>query len=92
MDANKDGTVDKLEFVNTLVSLNITGISKDDYAFLYDQLDINQDGDLTFNEFTLYLEGATRTTFQKQHLSREVEDEIRQQIYELFRQIDTDGN
>ena len=52
---------------------------------LFDALDINGDEDLSFNEFSLYLEGAKRTQMSEVGISNELIEEMKQQIDELFK-------
>jgi Ca2+-binding EF-hand superfamily protein len=65
MDANKDGSVDKMEFVNRLAYMQVPGITPSDLGQLYDQIDINNDGFLSVNEFGMFIEGAKANRMQK---------------------------
>jgi Ca2+-binding EF-hand superfamily protein len=88
MDKNKDGTVDKAEFIAMFENLKDLKLSRTNVLDIFEALDINNDGDLTFNEFTLYLEGAKRTKINDAALEESLKGEIKQ----LFDAIDLDGN
>ncbi len=66
MDVNKDGVVDKLEFVNRLSYLQIPGVQLSDLGMIFDAIDINNDGTLSINEFGMFIEGAKTNRLQKQ--------------------------
>jgi Ca2+-binding EF-hand superfamily protein len=66
MDANRDGVVDRDEFVMTMPQIiQIPGIEMRDYAIIFNALDLNNDGTLSLNEFGLFLEGAKVDKMQK---------------------------
>jgi Ca2+-binding EF-hand superfamily protein len=65
IDINKDGNVDKMEFVNRLSYLQIPGIQLSDLGMIYDAIDINNDGTLSVNEFGMFIECAKATRQQR---------------------------
>ena len=58
LDENKDGEVDRREFVTHMVKYNIQNIYPRDLGSIFEALDLNGDGVLSPDEFALYLEGA----------------------------------
>jgi Ca2+-binding EF-hand superfamily protein len=58
IDADSDGDVDKIEFVNAISSFAIPGMSPSDLGLLFDGLDINDTGKLNVDEFVLLIQGA----------------------------------
>ena len=66
LDMNKDGIVDNNEFVTIMhSSLPELGLSMSDYAFIFNALDINHDGNLSMNEFGMSVEGAKLEKLQR---------------------------
>jgi hypothetical protein len=47
-----------MEFVSKLSYLQIPGVETSSLGQLFDQMDLNGDGNLSLNEFGLFLEGA----------------------------------
>ncbi len=45
--------------------VHIPGVEIRDYSQIFNELDINNDGFLSFNEFSLYLEGAKMDKLQR---------------------------
>jgi Ca2+-binding EF-hand superfamily protein len=58
LDANKDGFVTKEEFCVEMADLKLPGIDKEEFSEIYDAIDVNRDGQLSVNEFGLYVKGA----------------------------------
>ena len=58
MDMDKNGTVDKKEFVTKINSMKIPAVFPSDLGLIFDQIDLNNDGNLSINEFGMFLEGA----------------------------------
>lgn len=93
MDVNRDGTVDKMEFVTKLSYLNIPGIQLSDLGMIFDALDINNDNSLSLNEFGMFIEGAKATRAQRlQDLDPKIEEDMRREIQTLFSQFDANGD
>lgn len=66
MDANRDGKIDKDEFVMSMPQiLTIPAVDMRDYAVIFNALDINNDGSLSLNEFAMFLEGAKLDKLQR---------------------------
>lgn len=81
MDVNKDGTVDKGEFVNSLGYMNIPGLQLSDLGLIYDAIDINNDGFLSVNEFGMFIEGAKASRMQRlQELDPKLVDDMKREI------------
>lgn len=94
MDLNKDGVVDRDEFVTTLPQLmQIPGVEMRDYAIIFTAIDINNDGKLTLNEFGLFIEGAKVEKMQRmQEIDRKLLDDMTREITYLFRQFDLNND
>ena len=60
LDANRDGKLEKHEFVGGLRRYDIRGLNQADLGLIFDALDINHDGSLSLDEFGMFLEGAKR--------------------------------
>ena len=58
LDENRDGSVDKREFVTVMRYVEVPGLLAADLGMIFDALDINDDGALSLDEFSLFLEGA----------------------------------
>lgn len=58
LDEDKNGSVDKREFIDGLFTMMNHTISQQDLAIVFDALDLNNDHFLSVNEFGLYLQGA----------------------------------
>ena len=65
IDVNRDGTVDKSEFVNRLGYMNIPGLQLSDLGLIFDAIDVNNDAFLSINEFGMFIEGAKASRMQK---------------------------
>lgn len=65
LDRNKDGDVDKQEFVNGMAMLQIAGLMQKDFVMIFETIDIDNNMFLSLNEFSLYLEGATKKREQR---------------------------
>ena len=93
LDVNKDGTVDKMEFVNGLSYLQVPGIQPSDLGHLYDSIDINNDGFLSVNEFGMFIEGAKATRMQRMNdLDPRIIEDMKKEIESLFKQFDDNGD
>jgi len=93
LDKNKDGNVDSQEFIDGLSSLSIPGLFAKDYFQIFEGIDVDQNKYLSLNEFSLYLEGATKKREQRiRELPHEMTEEIKTEIRELFKIFDEDGN
>ena len=85
MDVNKDGVVDKMEFVNRLSYLQIPGVQLSDLGMIFDAIDINNDGTLSINEFGMFIEGAKTNRLQKQQeMDPKLIDDMKREIQTLF--------
>ena len=59
LDSNKDGKVDMAEFVDGVKSIVLSeSITRENLTAMFKAIDINNDGHLSVNEFSLFLEGA----------------------------------
>lgn len=93
MDVNKDGEVDKQEFVNALSYVQVPGVQLSDLGMIYDAIDINNDGSLSINEFGMFIEGAKTCKMQRlQDLDPKLIDDMKKEIHTLFQQFDDDGD
>ena len=55
LDRNKDGGVDKEEFVTGMSMLGIAGLQQKDYISIFEAIDVDSNMHLSLNEFSLYL-------------------------------------
>lgn len=94
LDENGDGKLEKHEFVPTMMKRNaIPGITAADLGLVFDALDVNGDGEITFDEFALYLEGSKKQKEErKKDMDPEIKREMQDQVAELFTQFDADGD
>lgn len=94
MDMNKDGTVDRDEFVTSLASiLQIPGLDMRDYAMIFNALDLNNDGSLSLNEFGMFIEGAKVDKMQRmQDLDPKLVQEMAREVQVLFQQFDSNND
>ena len=65
LDGNKDGNVDKHEFVLGLTSLRIPGFIQKDYVTIFEAIDTDNNMYLSLNEFGLFLEGVKKSREQR---------------------------
>ena len=64
-----------------------------DYAILYNALDVNNDGSISLHEFGMFIEGVKLQKNQRmQELDPRLVQTMNDEIAELFRQFDLDGN
>ena len=61
LDPASEGVMNKHNFVTKLSTLNVPGVKTNEYALVFDQLDINNDGALSLNEFGMFVEGASES-------------------------------
>ena len=93
LDENKDGGVDKREFLTKLATLSIPGLLPQDLGQVFDSLDINDDGSLSVHEFSLYLEGAELSRAERvASMGPDVQRQLDEEIGALFNAFDADGN
>lgn len=84
LDANRDGVVDRDEFVNSMpIFMENSGIDMRDYAIIFTALDLNNDSLLSLNELGMFLEGAkldqmTRIRDIDAKLIEDMTNEVRQ--------------
>jgi len=60
LDRNKDGSVDKKEFIDGVGTLQIPGLMTRDLLLIFEAIDTDNNQYLSLNEFALYLEGAKK--------------------------------
>ena len=66
MDKNKNGLVERSEFVTYFSQdLAIKGLTLSELELLYDALDMNKDGVLSVNEICLCIEGTQQSHLDK---------------------------
>ena len=71
----------------------IPGVSAADLGLVFDALDVNGDGEITFDEFALYLQGSKKLKEErKRDMDPEIRREMQDQVAELFTQFDADGD
>jgi Ca2+-binding EF-hand superfamily protein len=68
----------KNEFVGGLSRYRIADLQNSDYGIIFDALDINHDGELSLDEFAMFLEGAKKSR----------ENRLRQMDPETLRQLE----
>ena len=93
LDRNKDGSIDKTEFITGLGSLQIPGLMAKDLHLIFEAIDSDNNLYLSINEFSLYLEGAKKKREERvRDLPPEISQQIEEEIRQLFRIFDEDGN
>ena len=65
LDSNRDGRLTKDEFVREMRKFPVNGLKAPDLGGIFDNLDINNNGELSVDEFALFLEGAKRNRQQR---------------------------
>mmetsp|Transcript_27362 Transcript_27362/g.20510 ORF Transcript_27362/g.20510 Transcript_27362/m.20510 type:complete len:82 (+) Transcript_27362:47-292(+) len=81
MDNDRNGRVDKREFVTHLTQMNIQGVFPSDLGLIFDQLDMSNDGSLSIMEFGMFLEGAKASKMQRlQELDTKIVEDMRREI------------
>ena len=65
LDSDKDGEVDKREFLENMGQFKIPTIRSTDLGFLFDSLDINDRAKLNLVEFSLFIKGAELSKKEK---------------------------
>ena len=55
LDKDKNGQVDRMEFVSGLEEMNVPGLLKRDFITIFEKIDIDGNGFLSVNEFSLFL-------------------------------------
>ena len=78
LDRNGDKMLQKHEFVEGLSKYNISDLRNSDYGIIFDALDINHDGELSLDEFAMFLEGAKKSR----------DNRLRQMDPETLRQLE----
>ncbi len=94
MDANRDGKIDKDEFVMGMPQiLTIPAVDIRDYAIIFNALDINNDGSLSLNEFAMFIEGAKLDKLQRlKDLDPALVQDMQREVLSLFQQFDQNGD
>ena len=89
LDTNKDGHVDREEFVIGLQKLNIPGLISKDFASIFECIDIDGNGYLSVHEFGLFVEGAKLSAEQRiNQMPAHIVEEIKKDIQDLFAAFD----
>ena len=65
IDLNKDGHVDKKEFVTGFSGMQIPGLMQKHLVSVFEAIDIDNNCYLSLNEFSLYLEGVHKKREQR---------------------------
>jgi Ca2+-binding EF-hand superfamily protein len=58
LDLNRDGQVNKNEFISRINQFKIRDISLQEFGKIFDCLDHNGDGQLSVSEFAMFLTGS----------------------------------
>ena len=90
LDANRDGVVDRDEFVNSMpVFMENSGIDMRDYAIIFTALDMNNDHVLSLNELGMFIEGAKLDKIQRiSAIDPKLVDEMTNEVRQLFTVFD----
>ena len=92
LDTNKDGEVSVKEFCDGVNLLNIHNLSTRQIQDAFAHIDQNKSGSLSLGEIWLYVEGAKPTVEErKKFFERELQDQLQEQVDEIFSQFDTQG-
>ncbi len=91
LDSNRDGVVDRDEFVNSMpIFMQIPGVDMRDYAIIFNAIDLNNDGQLSLNEFGMFLEGAKMDQIQRlREIDPKLIDDMQNEVRQLFTTFDT---
>lgn len=74
-----------------MMKIGTPALTKAIISEMFDALDANRDGDLSYDEFAAYVSGAAKARKNLlNQLDRETQDDMREQIKELFNMMDTD--
>lgn len=93
LDNDNSGDIDRYEFVNGIDNMRIQGVRKHDLKELFDFMDENGDESLSRDEFANYIKGAEKTNEEKiKALPEDLKRQMRNNIKELFDQMDDDNN
>jgi len=93
LDTDRDGGVDRNEFIESLQELGIQGLHRQDLGSTFDALDANGDGAISVDELGLYLKGAQLTRAERENMMpQRMKDQINNEIRDLFKVFDTDGD
>lgn len=57
LDKNKDGQIQLSEWVTKMTEFQIPGIQVADLTIVFEHLDVNDDGELSLNEMSLFIKG-----------------------------------
>ena len=75
-----------------MADLKLPGIDKEEFSEIYDAIDVNRDGQLSVNEFGLYVKGAKAPRTERLlNLTEQNKREIYEEIDKLFREFDKNG-
>lgn len=93
LDENRDGSVDKREFVTMMSREGVPGLLAADLGTIFDALDINDDRALSLDEFALFLEGAQQNAQERiRNMDPDLREGLQAEIRELFDSFDADGD
>ena len=94
LDIDGNGSLSKGELVENLGrALQLKDLQSKDIGDLFDKMDVNDNGSLSVLEFSLYIEGAKLEKAQRlNNIDPETEMEFKNEIKQLFKHFDRDGN
>lgn len=58
LDKNKDGVVVMSEWTNQMKNFRIPSINESELNLIFENLDVNNDGELSLNELSLFIKGV----------------------------------
>ena len=89
LDSNKDGKVDMAEFVDGVKSIVLSErITRENLTAIFKAIDINNDGHLSVNEFSLFLEGARLKREQRiNRLDPSIKAQVEKECKQLYQKL-----
>ena len=93
LDKDGAGEISLVQFIDGMAKENIEGLSSKDFVQIFEAIDVDGNGELSINEFALYIVGAELKREERiKEVPFQIKEDIERQIRELFQLFDEDGN